>query len=427
MDLPAALKAFLALHVGENYADSKYLLAVSGGLDSMVLLQLFQKVLPPSALAVAHYNHATRGLDSDGDEAFVRRSVGEAPFVYARREGGKGSSEADLRRDRHAFLEQARISTGCDFLVTAHHLDDQFETFLMRLGRGTGLKGLGSMPCVQGAKLRPLLSISRTQLEAYAAGNTIEHREDATNASFTYLRNRIRHSLVPTFHSVFEDCGSDASRLARFGDLVTELQEAEQLLDEQARSFAAHMVTPTVLWTRLDARLFDRVPRPWQRRLLRRVLEQLGVETLSRQDLENTLTQGAKRAWDGPGFSVQNSCGYTYFQTPAQKQRLQALRVHEEGGYALVSDLGIALAGIEPDTQVRFFQPGDRRAGQKLKTFFLENRIPKPERRIVPLLARKGTSEVVWVFPEPHLTLRIQAVDFAFAASVKSLGNVNSP
>lgn len=199
----------------------KILIAVSGGLDSMVLLYVLKSksVAHRWQLAVVHFNHHLRGRASDADEALVRNTAAsmKLPFItggalveeVAKKQ--KLSIEMAARKLRHEFFAQTVRKYRMNAVALAHHADDQVELFFLRLLRGTGGSGLAGMkwrslsPVDENISLiRPLLDFSRTELEFYARENKIRYREDATNNSPDFLRNRIRHELLPLLHRKYQ-------------------------------------------------------------------------------------------------------------------------------------------------------------------------------------------------------------------------------
>ncbi len=183
----------------------KVLLAVSGGIDSMVLFHLFREM--SFDFGVVHCNFKLRGNESDGDELFVREQVqmhGIPAFFesfetkeYARLKGI--SIEMAARELRYEYFEQIRVGKGYDFIATAHHQDDLIETFFLNLSRKTGIKGLTGIKEKAGKVIRPLLFASRNEIEKYARKNYIEFREDSTNNQVVYQRNFLRHKILPLF------------------------------------------------------------------------------------------------------------------------------------------------------------------------------------------------------------------------------------
>ncbi len=183
----------------------KLILALSGGIDSMVLADLLLK--SKVEFVAAHCNFHLRGNESDGDDWFVRKFAekrGIQCYVkhfetekYAAKYGI--SIEMAARDLRYGWFEQLRQQLGYDKIAVAHHADDQAETFFINLLRGAGLNGLKGMKPQNGVIIRPLLWASREQIRKYAVENHIVWREDHTNVESVYLRNRIRNQLLPVF------------------------------------------------------------------------------------------------------------------------------------------------------------------------------------------------------------------------------------
>ena len=189
----------------------KIILALSGGIDSMVLADLLVKT--KVGFVAAHCNFHLRGYESDGDDWFVRKFAekrGIQCFVkhfetekYAANHGI--SIEMAARELRYTWFEQLRQQLGYDKIAVAHHADDQAETFFINLLRGAGLRGLKGMQPQNGVVIRPLLWASREQIRRYAAENHIVWREDHTNAESIFLRNKIRNQLLPVFDELQPD------------------------------------------------------------------------------------------------------------------------------------------------------------------------------------------------------------------------------
>ncbi len=183
----------------------KVLLAVSGGIDSMVLLHLFEK--SGFEYGIIHCNFQLRGEESDGDEEFVKQQVhihGVPSWFqtfeteeYARLNGI--SIEMAARELRYQFFEEIRTENGFDFIATAHHQDDLIETFFLNLSRKTGIKGLTGIKEKTGKIIRPLLFATRQNIEDFAKVNFIDFREDYTNNEVIYQRNFLRHKILPLF------------------------------------------------------------------------------------------------------------------------------------------------------------------------------------------------------------------------------------
>jgi tRNA(Ile)-lysidine synthase len=181
----------------------KLLLAVSGGLDSMVLLHLFQEL--KCDIAIAHCNFQLRGVESFGDQKFVQdyAEANDIPVFVTQfdteafAKDYKLSTQVAARELRYNWFYELLETEKFDYILTAHHADDNLETFLINLTRGTGLEGLTGIPVQNDRVIRPLLFLSRQEIENYAKANDIQWREDSSNASDKYVRNKIRHHLIP--------------------------------------------------------------------------------------------------------------------------------------------------------------------------------------------------------------------------------------
>ena len=182
----------------------RVLCAVSGGADSMVLLCRMLQLAPERGFAVlcAHFDHGMRGEASWRDAAFVEAFCAERGVPCFIGRGSVTGGEAEARAARYAFLESCADEHGCRWIATAHTADDHAETLLLQLARGAGLRGLGGIAPVRGRLLRPMLDLTRADVEAWLAEHNIPHVEDDTNASPRYARNRIRQEAMPALRSV---------------------------------------------------------------------------------------------------------------------------------------------------------------------------------------------------------------------------------
>lgn len=193
---------------------SRIVLGVSGGPDSVCLLDVMSKIAPKYdlKLRIAHVNYGLRGKDSDQDEKFVRE-LGKkfkipvhtlTPTLSLFRERRRMMpSENELRNIRYIFFEKIRHQNKFDSIAVAHNADDQVETFLMRIIRGAGLQGLSAMKYKNGKIIRPLLGISRKEILEYLEKNKLKYQTDKTNAENLFLRNKIRNKLIPFLEKNF--------------------------------------------------------------------------------------------------------------------------------------------------------------------------------------------------------------------------------
>ena len=198
-------------HLQQNFPflwQKKIILAISGGIDSVVLAHLLHGLDIP--FLMAHCNFQLRGEESEGDQRFVEALSHQlsAPLAVKRFETkayGKAhglNTQLAARVLRYEWFETLRKEKGYDYTLTAHQANDSWETFLINTSRGTGLKGLLGIPAQNGAILRPLLPFSREEIHAFATENHICWREDSSNSSDAYTRNKIRHHLSPILKEI---------------------------------------------------------------------------------------------------------------------------------------------------------------------------------------------------------------------------------
>ncbi len=186
-------------------AEDKILLAVSGGMDSVAMAELFREA--GCKYAMIHCNFKLRGADSDEDELFVRKLAKEhkvpcyfRSFNTSEIAEVNGESIQMTARDlRYEFFEEIASAYGYDHIAIAHHLDDQNETFFINLLRGSGIAGLHGIKIRKGKVIRPLMFAYRKDIEDFIKANDLSFREDKSNQSIKYLRNKIRHELMPVF------------------------------------------------------------------------------------------------------------------------------------------------------------------------------------------------------------------------------------
>lgn len=222
------------------------LVALSGGADSVCLLDLFctakQNGDFPYGIAAAHVNHCLRGAESDRDAHFceeICKERGIPLFVKTVDVGalakaeGKGVEEA-ARDVRYSFFESLLASEGLSHVATAHHQGDFCETMLLNLVRGSGIDGLCSIPRVRDSIVRPLLDCSRAEIDAYIHARGLSFVTDSTNASVEYSRNRIRHRVLPEFAQISQGY---AESMVRTGTLLS--RDADFLRTEAAKAYDA--------------------------------------------------------------------------------------------------------------------------------------------------------------------------------------------
>ena len=299
------LRALAAALRGLELEGCRIAVAASGGIDSTVLAHALGTLAVRRALelSIAHVNHGLRGAASDADETFVRelaRSLG-LPFAAervdpralvgaARSSRGRPTLQEAARRLRDQALRRMARAAGAQHVVTAHTCDDQAETVLLRLLRGSGPAGLGGIPerSRDGVVVRPLLRISRAEIERFARMRGIAWREDASNADPRYARSRLRRDWLPGLRDAFNP------RLLR---AIAQLAEAErresewieEIVEREAeRRFAAEGAGAL----RIEAKGWERAATPdaLARRLARLALHRSGAgRDVSRAHLDRMV------------------------------------------------------------------------------------------------------------------------------------------
>lgn len=263
-----------------------YVLAVSGGVDSMALLDMLRK-RNDMALVVAHFDHGIRP-DSSLDRKLIQDVTTQhgLQFVYDRAELGPGVSEEAARDARYDFLNKVRQASNAKAIITAHHQDDVLETAVHNMLRGTGRRGLVSLRS-SGQLWRPLLNIPKKDLVAYAQDQGLVWREDGTNQDIRYMRNYIRHRLLPRL------CDEQKQELLRH------IRTTHELHDQLEHELTNHLhMHPAV--DRLDRHWFIMLPHSVAREVLLAWLRKHGVGDISARMLERlvvaakTYTPGRK-------------------------------------------------------------------------------------------------------------------------------------
>jgi tRNA(Ile)-lysidine synthase len=224
-------------HLATNFPflkDKKLLLATSGGLDSMIMATMFQEL--KFDIALAHCNFQLRGVESFGDQKFVQEYADKNAIplfltqfdTEAFAKDYKLSTQVAARELRYNWFYELLEEENFDYLLTAHHADDNLETFLINFTRGTGLEGLTGIPLQNDKIIRPLLYLSRNEIENYAKKNNIQWREDSSNASDKYVRNKIRHHLIPILKEL------NPNFMTSFSKTESYLQQSLAMVDDAA-------------------------------------------------------------------------------------------------------------------------------------------------------------------------------------------------
>lgn len=408
-------RTFLRKHFPEG---GRMLCAVSGGLDSMCLLDFLRRQTGFSVIA-AHFNHQLRGEAADRDENFVRTYCEKqgVPFVAGRGDtralaAAEGLSvEAAARKLRYAFLEETAERERCDAILTAHHADDNAETVLLNLIRGTGSAGLAGIPQVRGSIYRPFSRTGREELAAYAAAHGVPHVEDETNELDDAARNVLRHKVLPVLRQLngraVENVSAAAGILSRENEGMERL--AAGLLEQAASagdgvSVSCQMLldVPLALAERTVLRLLAAAAgrrRDFTAAHVEAVLD-LAERGAGEVELPYGLT--ARRAGDTLSVSRRKTLEQTALRLNAPLRwgdYTLTLLDHREGEGLTLRER----SACESDTvTVGPVAPGDRltlpgaRGGRGVKRLCLDRHVSLAERETLPAVYVSGRLAAVW-------------------------------
>lgn len=233
-------------HIDKNLPfikDKKLLIAISGGLDSVVLTHLCN--LLSLNISLAHCNFKLRKYASDQDKEFVinlaQKSYNQIFTInfdtknYAKEQ--KKSIQIAARELRYQWFQELAETHHFDYIFTAHHADDNLETFLINLTRGSGIEGFTGIPVKKGNIIRPLLPFSRAEILMYAKEKDVKWREDTSNASTKYIRNKIRHQIVPVLKEI------NPSLIDSFSKTLSHLQASQQLIENYVKEISEDFIS----------------------------------------------------------------------------------------------------------------------------------------------------------------------------------------
>lgn len=401
-------------------------MAVSGGADSVALLRALLEARRELGvvISVAHFHHGIRGAEADGDERFVaalaaahdlefHRASGDAPGL-AQRESI--SLETAARRLRYAYFHQLVAAGVADKIATAHTLDDQAETVLMKVIRGAGTRGLAGIAPVHGPIIRPLLGTQRSEARAYLEQLGQSWREDTTNLDLSHTRNRVRHELLPLLEKSYNPAIAEA--LAG----TAEIAAAEEAYWEEfiARLAPAHIQTSPGL---VELRDLKHLPLAVQRRLVRAAAAQLELALdfgHAEEILRVARTGGRAHVLPG-GWQVWRVAGAIRFGRRAlvpasfrhtlpipgevevpetgRKYRASLVNPRQQQGYNPAELLDPAQTGHE--LVLRSWAAGDRfwpahaKSAKKVKDLLQKRKVVDIERKLWPVAVRGA--RILWM------------------------------
>lgn len=435
-----AIKKYSLLEKGETVV-----VALSGGADSCALLLGLMNIseIYDLKLIAAHFNHGLRGAASDGDELFCRGLARQNGLTYVTEKMcphsiPRGISPEDFfRRKRYGFLDRVADEYAADKIALGHHLCDQAETVLINILRGSGLDGLkGFLPMRENRYIRPLIDVSRIEIDDFLQKAGWSYREDSSNSSKVYLRNRIRHELIPflkeKYHPRIEE------NLARMAEILRRDDEfinghVREILKSPAIDKSGDEVS-------FSAEYFKTLPASLAYRVLKSVLEGLvpqggGVSSSHIQalvDLACKPTSGKINSLP-QGLTAQKE----YDRIIIQSKETEDIRNYEYvltvPGTVVLKERSIILSikrGTKDDVDLQrgkivfidgdrikeplivrnrragdWFEPLGTKGSQKIKKLFIDRKIPSPERGRIALIADQES--VIWI-ENMHLSERVK-------------------
>ena len=426
----------------------RVLVGVSGGADSIALLHVLNRFSIPKnyTLMVAHINHMTRGEDSFEDAQFVKNFAIKLGLPFFSREINVGEERLRLKKNfqeaarsiRYKFFEETLKRIGGNKIAVAHSADDQVETILMNFVRGSGLTGLAGIPQVRGKIIRPFLSFYRKDLEDYLEKNKISFREDLSNNNKKYLRNRVRHELIPYLKLYNPNIKKSVEKMS----LIVSQDDAllDQLtLDIFNQKFQSQkFIEKKICWDISD---FLSNPIALRQRLIRETFFQItgNIFGLTANHIRKIV-----RLFEFPkvGKSLHMprniivTCNYDSVVFKQENKRSPKKIFNENKslsipihipGYTELTQGKIhvqtqileekrAVSSLNPKKQAfldldqtglfikaRYYRPGDRFrplgmvGNKKLKSLFIDSKIPKSIRHQIPILTN-AQDDIIWVY-----------------------------
>ena len=386
----------------------KVLLAVSGGLDSMVMANLF--LVEGISFAIAHCNYGLRGEESDGDEAFVldwadRHRVNCHVKAF---DVSDGSIQLNARNVRYQWFRELVSEHNFDKIATAHHLNDSLETILINLSRGTGIKGVAGISIKNVNVIRPLLFAERQQLYDYAMDHKLEWREDSSNMKTDYDRNLLRHDVVPELLKL------NPSLFKNFGFTVERLTYASDLVERKVEEVKSRFYTEHEHGGRLDVSWMNTASDVL---ILSELLAPFGVNYVTAKEIFEAKGKSGK-SFPVPGWLITMDRDAIFIDDEPEK--VVELVIESEGAYDLngavikvqgavkeeVSFGSTNMAFLDGDKlnypiTIRSWKRGDKfqplgmQGEKKVSDYLIDTKVPLADKKGVMVLESEGT--IVWL------------------------------
>lgn len=407
----------LRLHIEQNLPmlqDTKLLVACSGGLDSVVLSHLLKELNFP--IALAHCNFSLRGRESDEDAAFVEELAGQlaVPFYMNQFDTDELANEHRLstqmmaRKLRYDWFEVLLNEIEYDYLLTAHHADDDLETFFINLSRGTGLRGLTGIQEVNESIVRPLLPFSKEEILNYAKLNQLYWREDSSNSTSDYLRNSFRLNVIPPYKETTKNA------LASFIKTQKRLSESQALVEDYIVLVQKLVMTETNEGFEIDILKINELPHTSA--LLYEILRPFGFSAWN--DISELLAGQSGKQIFSPTHRILKDRGVLLLTARLDKSEEGLFYISEETSeihlpiqlrFELVKRFQITNANtvfVDNDMlsyplllrrwkEGDVFQPFGMEGKKKLSKFFKDEKLSLVAKENVWVLCSKNT--IVWV------------------------------
>ena len=399
-------------------ADSSLLAAVSGGMDSVLMVHLLKAA--GFNFAIAHCNFQLRGDESTGDEAFCRKLAQQLGVEFhviqfdtsAFAANNKISIQMAARDMRYQWFEQLRQQHNYDVVALAHHQNDTIETILLNLTRGTGIAGLHGILPKNGTLVRPLSFLNRDEIKTIIEQTKLEYVEDSSNASVKYARNKIRHEVIPHLKALNPNLEST------FEHNLKHFRELEQLLDNKVAEVKKDMmqVNGNELYLSISA-IKKLAP---MHLLLFKLLQPYGFNETTVDDVIGSLDKHSGRVFESGTHKLV--LDREQFILSSKKEGLQAIVINEEdhslkyGAYKLTllhddsalivkdnplatsvdADLLVYPLTVRAWQQSDFFYPLGMKTRKKLSDFFINRKVALHEKTEIPILVN-GNGDIVWI------------------------------
>lgn len=396
------------------------IVGLSGGPDSIALLHLLNELVGPLELSLVavHIHHGIRGVYADRDAEFVKLFCAQAkvPVEVYHRDIPKESKllgislEEAGRMARYECFEEALTKWNGNKIAVAHHQNDQAETVLMRLIRGSGLDGLTAMVPKRGYLVRPLLQVTRSEIEHYCSENHLKTIHDETNDEAVFQRNKIRLELIPWIES-----NMNPRIVNTLSDMATLLESDRTFMEEQTiQSFSQCFLPIEEGQYKAFVKTFNLLHKAIQRRVIRHIIEKLDtLKSVSAIQIEEVIhlinmgIHGKEKNVGGVLFKIS----YDYILTSRiewrSKQHVLEVTYLDKKDFDVTllnsNEIAIDANCVVGSLRLRYRQEGDlfqplgMKQHKKIKKFFIDLKIPEKEREQIPII--EDEREVVWICP----------------------------